>query len=169
MRGVLWSRSSRVWSCKPALWTLWSKSMIAFADVTSFCYCLSCTHLLCDYLSLSLSLSLSFFLFQVSFFEIYGGKLFDLLNGRQKLVAREDANQKCQVVGLTVQLCLQTTHTHTHTHTHAHTHTRARALIVLIPAIGAIFPGKTVRWYQPIVARYRFWQQCPIHGCNWYV
>ena len=22
--------------------------MIAFADVTSFCYCLSCTHLLCD-------------------------------------------------------------------------------------------------------------------------
>ena len=26
--------------------------MIAFADVTSFCYCLSCTHLLCDYLSL---------------------------------------------------------------------------------------------------------------------
>ena len=32
------------------------ESMIAFADVTSFCYCLSCTHLLCDYLSLSLSL-----------------------------------------------------------------------------------------------------------------
>ncbi len=33
----------------------------------------------------------------VSFFEIYGGKLFDLLNGRQKLVAREDGQQKCQV------------------------------------------------------------------------
>ena len=37
----------------------------------------------------------------ISFFEIYGGKLFDLLNQRNKLVAREDANQKCNVVGLT--------------------------------------------------------------------
>ncbi len=37
--------------------------MIAFADVTSFCYCLSCTHLLCDYLSYCLSLSLSLSLF----------------------------------------------------------------------------------------------------------
>ena len=41
----------------------------------------------------------------VSFFEIYGGKLFDLLNGRQKLVAREDANQQCCVVGLTEKPC----------------------------------------------------------------
>lgn len=37
----------------------------------------------------------------VSFFEIYGGKFFDLLNGRNKLVIREDASQKCNVVGLT--------------------------------------------------------------------
>jgi hypothetical protein len=41
----------------------------------------------------------------VSFFEIYGGKLFDLLNGRQKLVAREDGNQQCNVVGLTEKPC----------------------------------------------------------------
>jgi kinesin family protein 2/24 len=36
----------------------------------------------------------------ISFFEIYGGKLFDLLNGRKRLVAREDANGKVNVVGL---------------------------------------------------------------------
>ena len=36
-----------------------------------------------------------------SFFEIYGGKLFDLLNGRQKLCAREDAKQCVNIVGLT--------------------------------------------------------------------
>eukprot|EP00831_Metopus_contortus_P054499 TRINITY_DN458_c0_g1_i2.p1 TRINITY_DN458_c0_g1~~TRINITY_DN458_c0_g1_i2.p1 ORF type:complete len:712 (+),score=132.05 TRINITY_DN458_c0_g1_i2:218-2353(+) len=38
--------------------------------------------------------------FTVSFFEIYGGKLFDLLNNRNKLVLLEDKNQKIQVQGL---------------------------------------------------------------------
>ena len=37
---------------------------------------------------------------QVSFFEIYGGKLFDLLNGRKKLVSREDAGKNVVIVGL---------------------------------------------------------------------
>jgi len=32
--------------------------------------------------------------FYISFFEIYGGKLFDLLNGRAKLAVLEDKNQK---------------------------------------------------------------------------
>lgn len=32
--------------------------------------------------------------FFISFFEIYGGKLFDLLNGRAKLAVLEDKNQK---------------------------------------------------------------------------
>jgi kinesin family member 2/24 len=30
--------------------------------------------------------------FYISFFEIYGGKLFDLLNGRAKLAVLEDRN-----------------------------------------------------------------------------
>lgn len=37
---------------------------------------------------------------QVSYFEIYCGKLFDLLNERKKLHAREDAKQNINVVGL---------------------------------------------------------------------
>ncbi|KAL6842587.1 hypothetical protein ACP4OV_027431 [Aristida adscensionis] len=36
----------------------------------------------------------------VSFFEIYGGKLFDLLNDRSKLCMREDGKQKVCIVGL---------------------------------------------------------------------
>jgi kinesin family protein 2/24 len=36
----------------------------------------------------------------VSFFEIYGGKVYDLLNGRAKLVIREDARSQMCVVGL---------------------------------------------------------------------
>jgi kinesin family protein 2/24 len=36
----------------------------------------------------------------VSFFEIYGGKLHDLLNNRQKLVSREDGNKHIHIVGL---------------------------------------------------------------------
>ena len=38
----------------------------------------------------------------VSFFEIYGGKLFDLLDGRRRLVAREDGKQNVVIVGLQV-------------------------------------------------------------------
>jgi len=36
----------------------------------------------------------------VSCYEIYGGKVFDLLNGRAKLEVREDAKKRVQVVGL---------------------------------------------------------------------
>lgn len=36
----------------------------------------------------------------VSFYEIYCGKLFDLLNNRNILVAREDAKNKVNIVGL---------------------------------------------------------------------
>ncbi|XP_015867198.3 kinesin-like protein KIN-13B [Ziziphus jujuba] len=36
----------------------------------------------------------------VSFFEIYGGKLFDLLNDRKKLCMREDGRQQVCIVGL---------------------------------------------------------------------
>ena len=36
----------------------------------------------------------------VSFFEIYGGKVYDLLNGRAKLVIREDSRAQMCVVGL---------------------------------------------------------------------
>ena len=37
----------------------------------------------------------------MSFYEIYCGKLYDLLNKRQDLVCREDAKQKVNIVGLT--------------------------------------------------------------------
>ena len=37
----------------------------------------------------------------VSFYEIYCGKLFDLLGKRKELVCREDAKQKVNIVGLT--------------------------------------------------------------------
>lgn len=36
----------------------------------------------------------------VACYEIYGGKVFDLLNGRQRLEVREDAKRRVQVVGL---------------------------------------------------------------------
>jgi hypothetical protein len=36
----------------------------------------------------------------VSCFEIYGGKLFDLLNSRQQLVMREDGKGRVCIVGL---------------------------------------------------------------------
>jgi hypothetical protein len=39
----------------------------------------------------------------LSFYEIYCSKLFDLLNGRELLQAREDAKQNVNVVGLTVK------------------------------------------------------------------
>jgi kinesin family protein 2/24 len=41
----------------------------------------------------------------VSFFEIYGGRLFDLLNHRGQLLLMEDANQKIQVQGLEEKIC----------------------------------------------------------------
>jgi len=44
------------------------------------------------------STKLSYF---ISFFEIYGGRLFDLLNNRNQLQLLEDANQKIQIQGLT--------------------------------------------------------------------
>lgn len=37
----------------------------------------------------------------MSFYEIYCGKLFDLLNNREQLQAREDAKQNVNIVGLT--------------------------------------------------------------------
>ncbi len=36
----------------------------------------------------------------MSFFEIYGGKVMDLLNGKKKLAILEDKNQRIQVHGL---------------------------------------------------------------------
>lgn len=36
-----------------------------------------------------------------SFYEIYCGKLYDLLNNRENVVCREDAKQKVNIVGLT--------------------------------------------------------------------
>ena len=41
------------------------------------------------------------FFLQVSFYEIYCGKLYDLLNNRQLLQCREDGKQKVNIVGLT--------------------------------------------------------------------
>jgi kinesin family protein 2/24 len=38
---------------------------------------------------------------QVSFYEIYCGKLYDLLNGRELVHCREDHKQKVNIVGLT--------------------------------------------------------------------
>lgn len=37
----------------------------------------------------------------VSFYEIYCGKLFDLINNRELLQCREDGKQKVNIVGLT--------------------------------------------------------------------
>ncbi len=42
--------------------------------------------------------------FYISFFEIYGGKLFDLLNNRNKLQVLEDGKQKIQIYGLEEKL-----------------------------------------------------------------
>ena len=41
------------------------------------------------------------FKFYISFFEIYSGRLYDLLNNRNKVSALEDKNQKVQIYGLT--------------------------------------------------------------------
>lgn len=45
-----------------------------------------------------------------SFFEIYGGKVFDLLNARKKLVIREDGKQKVNIVGVQ-EHCIESTET----------------------------------------------------------
>ncbi len=44
------------------------------------------------------------FEFYVSFFEIYGGRLYDLLNAKNKLQVLEDKNQKVQIFGLEEKL-----------------------------------------------------------------
>lgn len=41
----------------------------------------------------------------VSCFEIYGGKLYDLLNGRKRLEIREDGKKRVCIVDLKVSLC----------------------------------------------------------------
>lgn len=41
----------------------------------------------------------------VSFYEIYGGKLFDLLNGRNALVPLEDGQQNVVIKGLSEKVC----------------------------------------------------------------
>ncbi len=38
--------------------------------------------------------------FSISFYEIYGGRLFDLLNNRKQLTVLEDKNNKIQIKGL---------------------------------------------------------------------
>ena len=42
----------------------------------------------------------------MSFFEIYGGRLFDLLNNKNKLQVLEDKNQKVQIYGLEEKIAL---------------------------------------------------------------
>jgi len=42
---------------------------------------------------------------EVSFYEIYGGKLYDLLNGRRQILCREDGKQKVNIIGLTRVEC----------------------------------------------------------------
>ncbi len=44
------------------------------------------------------------FIFYISFYELYLGLLYDLLNNRNKLMALEDKNQKVQIYGLTEKL-----------------------------------------------------------------
>ena len=44
------------------------------------------------------------FIFYISFYELYLGLLYDLLNNRNKVMALEDKNQKVQIYGLTEKL-----------------------------------------------------------------
>jgi kinesin family protein 2/24 len=48
--------------------------------------------------------SIKKFDFYISFFEIYGGRLYDLLNNKNKLQVLEDKNQKVQIFGLEEKL-----------------------------------------------------------------
>eukprot|EP00488_Nonionellina_sp_1-RS-2012_P000027 TRINITY_DN1005_c0_g1_i1.p1 TRINITY_DN1005_c0_g1~~TRINITY_DN1005_c0_g1_i1.p1 ORF type:complete len:157 (-),score=32.86 TRINITY_DN1005_c0_g1_i1:376-846(-) len=41
----------------------------------------------------------------VSFYEIYGGKLFDLLSERKQILCREDGKQKVNIIGLKREKC----------------------------------------------------------------
>ena len=43
----------------------------------------------------------------LSFYEIYCGKLYDLINKREEVICREDAKQKVNIVGLTEKLVVQ--------------------------------------------------------------
>ena len=43
----------------------------------------------------------------LSFYEIYCGKLYDLLNKREEVICREDAKQKVNIVGLTEKPVIQ--------------------------------------------------------------
>jgi len=45
---------------------------------------------------------------EISFYEIYCGKLFDLLNGRNAVTARVDAKERVQIMGLTLRPCFST-------------------------------------------------------------
>lgn len=54
-----------------------------------------------DIFTLMEDTSISDFSITISFYEIYCGKLYDLLNQRKLVNAREDANSKIQIVGLT--------------------------------------------------------------------
>lgn len=46
------------------------------------------------------------FMIEISFYEIYCGKLFDLLNGRNAVMARVDAKERVQIMGLTERACV---------------------------------------------------------------
>ena len=46
------------------------------------------------------------FTIEISFYEIYCGKLFDLLNGRNVVMARVDAKERVQIMGLTEWNCV---------------------------------------------------------------
>lgn len=53
-----------------------------------------------DLFSMAQELSIEVPVITISFFEIYGGHLFDLLNNRSKLNLLEDGNQQMQIQGL---------------------------------------------------------------------
>ncbi len=69
------------------------------------------------YLSLRESQGLALW---VSCFEIYGGKLYDLLNGRQQLVMREDGKGRVCIVGLKEVFLALASHLSPHASSVAH-------------------------------------------------
>jgi len=58
------------------------------------------------YSVLQLESSYSHLCVMVSYFEIYGDKLFDLLQRRKELQCREDRKQRVNIIGLTVKHCV---------------------------------------------------------------